>query len=166
MKQHLRILSSIMFLTLTTLVTFGIHQKPEQKRINGFPLRGIESPSERTSFSLKGPQGKWSATIVPDLDQNHLNFPVVVHGTHLLLGNKEWNDLKLTRVILSNYGSKTVLAVTIAWKITTKQDTHTVLRQGFPGLFEVHLLPGETKTVESPIIDFAKAVSNSSLRGH
>lgn len=161
MKQHVRTFSCIMLLALATLVTFGIHQKPEQKRINGFVLRDAEPPSERTSFSVKGPQGNWSATIVPDLDQTRLNFPVVVHATHLLMGNKEWNSLKLTRVTLRNYSSKTVLAVSLAWKITTNQDRHTALRQGFPGLFEAYLLPGETKKVESPVIDFAKLVTNS-----
>jgi hypothetical protein len=73
--------------------------------------------------------------------------------------------LKLTHVTLVNLSNKTVLGLTIAWNITTKQDRRTILRRGYPGLFETYLLPGEKKKFECPVVDFAQNVRFSRFEG-
>lgn len=156
MRPRFKMLSSAIFLAFATIVAFSIQQNPEKKRINGYLLRDKEPSAERSSFSVKGPQGAWSVAFIPDKVQTPANAPVKVHATQTLTGNEKWNDLKLINVELSNYSDKTVLGVAIRWIITPKSDRSYMLHQGYPGLFEAHLLPGETKTVEAPIIDFAK----------
>jgi hypothetical protein len=156
MKQPTRFLFSIVLLALTSLLVFSMQQQPEEKRINGIIIRDNEPASERTSFSVDGPKGRWSAAFVPDKSQNRTNTPVVVHATRTLMGNARWHNLKLTHVTLINYSSKKIVAASLRWITTSREKPEAMLHQGYTRLFEAQLESGETKTFECPIIDFAK----------
>lgn len=156
MKLLTRFLLLFILLTLTALLSLSVQQKPDKKRINGHIIEENEPAIERTTFSIDGPTGRWSAAFVPDRTQNQSNSPVVVHATRTLMGNEKWHNLKLTHVSLSNYSSKTVAAVSLRWITTTRDNPEAMLHQGYTRLFEARLEKGETKTFESPIIDFAK----------
>ncbi len=161
-------LSLLLILALATITALG--QQGHERKVNGHILADLEPASERTSFSNNGPQGRWSAAIIADMTQTAQNAPVVIEGTHTLMGNAEWKNLKLTSVTLKNFSSKTVLAAQIEWFVTTKADrTRMLPPPGYTGLFEARLLPGEMRKVECPIIEFSKIASrlarNGSLEG-
>lgn len=134
-------------------------QRSTANTINGKRLADKEPPSERTSFTENGPTGRWSASVVPDLSRNSSISPVVITGTATLMGNAQWRNLQLTHVTLKNYSSKTVLGIQLKWFITTKTDPSKILPPpGYTGLFEAHLMPGEKKQFECPLIKFSQAI--------
>lgn len=148
---------------IRAISTLSIHsaqsQRSNARTINGKPLADKERPSERTTLSENGPSGSWSGSIIPDLSQNSSNSPVDVIGSSTLMGNAQMRNLQLTHITLKNYSSKTVLGVQLKWFVTSRADPTTPLPPpGYTGLFEAHVLPGETKKVESPLIKFSQAI--------
>ena len=134
-------------------------QQSNRRSINGKPLAEKESRSERESFIENGPQGRWSASIVPDLTQDASNSPVAVVGNSTLMGNAQLRNLQLTHVTLKNYSAKTLLGIQLKWFVTTKSEPNKILPPpGYTGLFEAPVLAGATEKVESPLIKFSQAI--------
>jgi hypothetical protein len=137
------------------------------KKINGKQLADKEPAAERLAFTENGPNGHWSASIVPDLTRTESSAPVVVRGTSALMGNEKWRNLQLTHVTLKNLSAKTVAGVQLKWFITTRTERDKILPPpGYTGLFEAHLLSGETAKVESPLVKFSRAVKHLVKEGN
>jgi hypothetical protein len=134
-------------------------QGSSARRINGKPLADKESAAERISFNENGPQGRWSASVLPDLSRTEFTSPILVVGTSTLMGNAQWRNLQLTHITLKSFSSKTSLGVQLKWFITTRAEPTKILPPpGYTGLFEAYLRPGESQKVECPLIKFSQAV--------
>lgn len=96
----------------------------------------------------------------------------VIFGTTVFVKGKnhgflQWRNLQLTHVTLKNLSAKTGAGVQLKWFITTRTERDKILPPpAYTGLFEAHLLSGETAKVESPLVKFSRAVKHLVKEGN
>ena len=161
--KHLHILSAILVgLIILAGIAVAVERHRQQsspRKINGKPLAEKEPRSHRTSFTENGPEGRWSASFIPDRMQSAATSPVVIIGNSTLMGNAKLRNLQLTHLTLKNYSAQAVLGIQLKWFVTTRLDPTKVLPPpGYTGLFETPLPPRASEKFESPLIKFSQTV--------
>lgn len=122
-------------------------------------------PDENHSFSEEAPRGKWSVSAIPDVQQAEDGVaPVFVSGISSVMGTDKWAGmLKVVQVKLTNRSPKEARSVRLGWVIITaedraarKPDREAKLASDTTPSFDVNLPAGESKRLDSPVINFIK----------
>ncbi|MCA1591186.1 MAG: putative metal-binding motif-containing protein [Acidobacteria bacterium] len=180
MRLRNKILLCTSLLALSTILALGISRSQRAAGTQGsMAVRQDKAPpTERNSFSEEKPLGRWSIAAVPDVRQGQDTVtPVVISGISSLAGKDKWAGmLKVIQVKLTNRSPKTLTAVRLGWVIITAEDREArkpdrlaKLLEGYTPLFDVILPGGETRRVDSPVINFIKEarplIKNGALTG-
>jgi hypothetical protein len=97
-----------------------------------------------------GPQGTWTATISPDLQQDNDSLvPVVVAGAGAIQGPADRRGMRLGCGTLRNRSQKMVIAVLLRWILVRNQDRPVIVEKGYTS--ETVLVQGHTQPIELTI---------------
>jgi hypothetical protein len=113
------------------------------------------------------PRGKWTVSANPYFGADYKSLPVVV----VSVTSDSAKGLKITKVGVYNRSSKPITAVRFGWYLTTRQDTHTILKQGqSPLIMPSGGLPMNVeREIEFPIVSFGRVarslVGSGELKG-
>jgi hypothetical protein len=128
----------------------------------------------------KGPEGTWSADIMPDTWQaKDDRIPVVVAGAGSIQGRTGHRGMRLGCGLLKNHSLKPVTAVQLRWVLARRQDRvaieqrgyrpSTVLLSGHTQYIELHIQKESMRRTDFSVISFAQIVQplmeNGSLSG-
>lgn len=98
----------------------------------------------------KGPEGNWSASVMPDIWQSKdAQIPVVVAMAGAIQGRAGHRGVRLGCGLLKNHSLKPVAAVRLRWIIARRQDRTEIERQGYTP--DKALLAGYTPYIELQI---------------
>jgi hypothetical protein len=98
----------------------------------------------------KGPEGNWSAAVMPDTWQaKDAQIPVVVAMAGAIQGRIGHRGLRLGCGLLKNHSLKPVTAVQLRWIIARSQDRAMIEQQGYRP--NTVLLSGHTQYIELQI---------------
>lgn len=97
----------------------------------------------------KGPEGNWSASVMPDTSQaKDSQIPVVVAMAGAIQGRGH-RGMRLGCGLLKNHSLKPVTAVQLRWIIARRQDRAAIQQQGYTP--NTVLLSGHTQYIELQI---------------
>lgn len=95
----------------------------------------------------KGPEGNWSADVMPDTWQaEDAQIPLVVAGAGSIQGRVGQRGVRLGCGLLKNNSLKPVTGVQLRWIIARRQDRATIQQQGFTPT--TVLLSGHSQYIE------------------
>ena len=163
MKQRDHVLA-IVVLTFGTTFILGLPVSAQTPNPcdtpNNLPPSFFEIP--------KGPQGRWSAFVSPDLFQgDDPAVPVVVVGAGAIQGPAHRRGMRLGCGVLRNRSFQPVTAIQLRWVLVRNQDRALIAQEGFTPktvLVEGHThyidlsIPGESlRRTDFSVISFADA---------
>jgi hypothetical protein len=163
-KATILLLATLIVTLASALTTLRGQNETSQESANnksGAAKPKQEAFHERNSFSEEGPQGSWTVSALFDTRQaGDASVPVAPVGVKSFLGKGKWKNLKLIAVTLENRSPKLVRGVQLRWFITTKEDEDSILAQGTTAYLDAPLPEGESREVETPVINFAKEIKS------
>jgi hypothetical protein len=161
---------AFVFLLLAFISCAGIHAVAQNTNPcdtpNNLPSSFFDVP--------KGPEGNWTASVVPD-ERQAGDVPVVVVGVGAIQGPAKHRGIRLGCGVLKNKSQKSVAAVQLRWILARKEDRYLIAQQGYTPntvLLEGHTLaidlsiPKESfRRADFSIISFVAALERVSNHG-